>query len=82
MDDFSKFFLFVVAALAVLVMLGNKNRPSAETPLSGSDDVTTSETQPDLISRGAGFANSPSNTVTPPLSLMLPLAGVQPLGNA
>lgn len=82
MDDFSKFFLFVILAMAVLVMLGNKERPTARTPLEGDNDVTTSESEPDMISRGPGFANSPSNNTTPPLSLMMPLTGVQPLGNA
>lgn len=84
MDDFSRFFLFVVLALAVLVMVGNKTRPTASTPLDGSTPVDQSLDADDagLITRGAGFANVPSNGAVPPLSLMMPLAGVQPLGNA
>lgn len=76
--DPSKLFLFVVLSLVVLVMISTKQRPTASTPLDGATSVTDVPNTPDIsASRGAGYAGIP-NGGCPPLSLMMPVTGVQP----
>lgn len=82
--DFTKFFLFVVLALAVLVLVTDQRRPLANAPLDSDTptDRSTDPTDPGLVT-SAQFANVPSNMVqVPPLSLCMPTAGVQPYGDS
>jgi hypothetical protein len=80
MEDVSKFFLFLVLAIAVLVLVSDKRRPLATAPLDGStDDASQTASDASMISRGPGFANVASNMTTPPLSLMMPAQGLQPI---
>lgn len=82
MTDYSKMFLFVVLSLLVLVLVsGPTRRPLANAPLDPDNDVgQQTEDDVSLISRGPGWANIPTNysKATPPLSLIMPIQGVQP----
>lgn len=78
-SDPTKLFLFIVLSLVVLTMITVKQRPTAGTPLDGNTSVTDIPTDQDVsASRGAGYAGIP-NAPVPPLSLMMPVTGVQPL---
>lgn len=81
MPDFSKFFLFVVLALVVIVLVTDKPRPLAAAPLAGGTPTDENQTAEDqsLVSRGAGFANQPYYETVPPLALVSPRTGVQPM---
>lgn len=75
--DFTKLFLFMVLAIAVLLLAFSKPRPLASTPLAGSNSTTDIDTDGSDVSRGPGFANAPSATMAPPLSLMMPTTGME-----
>lgn len=81
--DATKFFLFIVLALAVLVLVTDQRRPLASAPLAGNTPTDESQdaSDPGLVT-SAQFANVPSNGMVPPLSLMMPQTGVQPYGDA
>lgn len=79
MLDHSKTLLFVGLMLFVVIMVTNSKRPTAATPLDPSQDVGDSQTandQSDITPQWA--ANVPSLS-PPPLSLMMPETGTQPV---
>lgn len=81
--DFSKAFLFFVLMLVVFVLVvGGKKRPLASSPLEPTTSTDESQTADDqsMITRGPGFANQLTYDQVPPLSLVMPTTGVQPLG--
>lgn len=82
-NDFTKFFLFMTLALLVLVLVTDQRRPLASAPLSGDSIVGESNDadDPGLVT-SAQFANVPSNGAVPPLSLIMPMTGVEPYGDA
>jgi hypothetical protein len=77
--DFTHFFLFVALSLLVLVLVFDQ-RPSkgAADPLDPTTPVDQVPTEQSLKTTAA-FANNPSNFMPPPLSLVMPKVGVQPL---
>lgn len=77
-SDFTKFFLFIVLALAVLVLVTDQRRPLANMPLAGDNETGETPTPEIDLVTSAQFANVPSNIMPPPLSLMTPTVGQQP----
>lgn len=79
--DFTRFFLFVVLALAVLILVTDQRRPLASAPKDPATPTDQSNDPDDMgLITSAQFANNPSNGMTPPLSLMMPVRGTQPAG--
>lgn len=82
MNDSTRLLLFIALSLAVLVLVSDRRRPLAGSPIAGDTVVGESNDarDPGLVT-SAQFANVPSNSTVPPLNLMMPVAGVQPYGD-
>ena len=79
MLDHSKTLLFVGLMLLVVVMVTNHKRPSASAPLDPSQDVGESQTANDQTDVAPQWAANVPTLSPPPLSLMMPVTGTQPV---
>lgn len=84
--DWSKFFLFMVLALVVLVIVSDQRRPLASAPIDPDSGAGQQTADDRSMITSAQFANVPSacnvnacDVNVPPLNLMMPRTGVQPL---